>query len=37
MFVQTKYYDSVASFFEFVRAGDEDQAILVPVKSNGTH
>jgi hypothetical protein len=37
MYVQTKYYETVESFFEFVRAGDEDQAVLVPIKSNGTH
>jgi hypothetical protein len=37
MLVATQYYGTVQKFFEVVRAGDEDQAVLVPAKSGATH
>jgi hypothetical protein len=35
--VPIKYYPSVQSFFETVRAGDADQAIVVPAKASAAH
>ena len=39
LLVKTQYYGAVQKFFDGVRAGDEDQAVLVPVptKSSATH
>lgn len=35
--VALKYYPSVQGFFEAVRAGDADQAILIPARSGAAH
>jgi Domain of Unknown Function with PDB structure (DUF3857) len=35
--VETKYYPTVQRFFELVRAGDRDQAVLTPTKNNAAH
>ncbi len=37
LLVPARYYGTVQRFFEVVRAGDEDQAVLVPAKSSATH
>ena len=37
MLVAPHYYGSVQRFFEVVRAGDEDQAVLVPAKTGAVH
>jgi hypothetical protein len=37
MLVNTKYYGSVQDFFQTVRAGDEEQVILLAAKNPAGH
>jgi hypothetical protein len=37
MFVNTKFYPSVQDFFQTVRAGDEEQVILLASKNPAAH
>jgi hypothetical protein len=37
LLIATKYYETVEGFFEFVRAGEEDQAVLIPAAGVAKH